>query len=141
MDLELRIFGIEKRLKTAIVTAWNIVGGPGIQGTTGIIDNLVAGIVGVTIVIPGGAPNEIRRARREIRLHEGYYTSIGLHVCRSVGPGPGVTAKVTGQFHLVTPSDEERVVSGNDVLTDSEDRLIVFAASNISEQGTLSPGD
>jgi hypothetical protein len=41
----------------------------------------------------------------------------------------------------VTPSDEERVVSGNDVLTDSEDRLIVFAASNISEQGTLSPGD
>jgi hypothetical protein len=30
------------------------------------------------------------------------------------------------------------MVSGYDVLTDSEDRLVVFAASNISEQGTLS---
>ena len=141
MDLEPCIFGIEKRFKTAIVTAWNVVGRPGIQRTTGVIDNFVAGIVSVTIVIPGGAPDEIRRAWREIRFHEGYYTSIGLHVCRSVGPGPGVTAKVAGQFHLVTPPDEERVVSGYDVLTDSEDRLVVFAARNISEQGTLGAGD
>ena len=106
VDFKLRVFGIKQPFKATIVAVGNVVGGPRVQRTTDKIDDIVAGIVSVAIVIPGGTPDEINGVRREHRLHQGYYVSIGSQISRSFRPGPRIAAEVTGQLHFVTPSDK-----------------------------------